>query len=197
MYLRPRNALQKRRLQPQWPIERESLTLSVAWWRRSRRAGQKRDDRAQRNVPGPQKWERSNESVESRPAPQNIPVRTPGAVAGGNRKHSKKSPSKLPSVIAAMVSPASSIGPHPSVPSAASTIPQSSVIQRDRRRKRAGSWSSAEPPRRLWKSITLEAASEFSEPLALDIATAKIAAISRPRTPGGMAVTMKSGKTES
>jgi len=30
MYLRPRNALQKRRLQSQWPIQRESLTRSVA-----------------------------------------------------------------------------------------------------------------------------------------------------------------------
>ncbi len=52
-------------------------------------------------------------------------------------------------------------------------------------------------PRNCRKSTTLDAARELSEPLALDMATAKMAAMTIPRTPEGIAVTMKSGKTQS
>src|SRR5882762_10193314 len=127
-----------------------------------------------------------------------MPVSTPDAVACLSRNARRKSPSKLPSVIEAIVNPASSIGPHCSVPSATRTTPQTRVIHRERRRKPAESLPPGiEPPRNSLKSTTLDAARELSEPLALDIATAKIEATTKPRKPEGIAVTIKSGKTQS
>ena len=90
---------------------------------------------------------------------------------------------KLPNGIEATVSPASSSGPHFISPKMISTPPHTSVIPRESRRNRFGSVSC---PRNLAKSITLEAASEFSEPLAFDIATATIDASNSPASPGGI-----------
>ena len=47
------------------------------------------------------------------------------------------------------------------------------------------------------KSSTLDAASEFSEPLALDMATATIDASRRPASPTGISRTRKSGRMRS
>src|SRR6266851_7573471 len=108
-------------------------------------------------------------------SPTNMPVKTPAGVARGSRNASRKSPSKLPKVIEAIVNPASSMGPHSSVPSTTRRTPQNNVIQRERRRKRSG-WPppGIDGPRNSRKSTTLDAARELSEPLALDMATAKI-----------------------
>src|SRR5258708_2181526 len=131
-------------------------------------------------------------------SPTNMPVKTPVEVARGSRNASRKSPSKLPKVTEAMVNPASSMGPHSSVPSTTRTTPQNNVIQRENRRKRLGlPPPGIDGPRNSGKSARLEAARELGEPLALDMATAKIAAMTKPRNPGGIAVTIKSGKTQS
>src|SRR3977135_4689741 len=117
-----------------------------------------------------------------------MPVNTPGAVARGRRNARQKSPSKLPSVIEAIVNPASSIGPHRSVPSTARTTPQTSVIHRERRRKPAESLPPGiEPPRNSLKSTTLDAARELSETLALDMGTARMGAMTKPRKHEGLA----------
>ena len=66
-------------------------------------------------------------------------------VARWLKNPNRKSPSRLPNVIEAIVSPASSNGPQRTVPSAVSTAPQTSVMRRDSRR----TWlSSAALPRR-------------------------------------------------
>ena len=67
-------------------------------------------------------------------------------------------------------------------------------MPRESRRKRAGSVAR---PRIRPKSSTLDAASEFSEPLALDIATATIDARSKPVSPVGISRTRKSGRMRS
>ena len=72
------------------------------------------------------------------------------------------------------------------------TSPQSSVMRRERRRTE---WApSSSLLQSAGKSRTLEAASEFSEPLALDMATARMAASSRPASPTGISRTRKSGR---
>src|SRR5260370_5478440 len=107
---------------------------------------------------------------------RNIPVKSAVEVARGSRNASRQSASKLPKVTEAMVNPASSMGPHSSVPSTTRTTPQNNVIQRENRRKRLGlPPPGIDGPRNSRKSTTLEAARELSEPPALDMATAKIA----------------------
>ena len=67
-----------------------------------------------------------------------------------------------------------------------STSPQKSVMLRERRRKLRSSVDTPSlGPRNAEKSSTLLAAREFSEPLALDMATAMMEASSNPAKAGG------------
>src|SRR6266849_800265 len=135
---------------------------------------------------------RKTHKMAARPA--NIPIRAPRAPARGSRVPSRKRPSRLPKGSEATVSPVSSSGPHFTRPKPMSTRPQRRVMRRERRRNRAGSGLR---PRKREKSRTLEAASEFNEPLALDMATATIEASIRPASPTGISRTRKRGRIRS
>src|SRR2546429_3494912 len=104
-------------------------------------------------------------------SPANIPTSAPRAFAPRSKVPSRNKPSKLPKGSEATVSPASSRGPHLTNPKPISTKPHTRVMPRDTRKNRRVSMLR---PQTFAKSSTLEAASEFSEPLALDIATATI-----------------------
>src|SRR5271165_3955690 len=132
-------------------------------------------------------------------SPAIMPASAPFAWARRSMVPSKNNPSRLPSGNAATVNPVSSSGPHFMNPKASSTPPQSRVASRDARRRLAelsAPVAAGDPPRRE-KSRTLEAASEFSEPLALDIATATMEASSNPAKPTGISRTRNSGKIRS
>src|ERR1700722_4756193 len=105
-------------------------------------------------------------------SPANIPTSAPLAFERRLSVPRRKSPSRLPNGNAATVSPASSTGPQVISPKPISTSPQNNVMRRDNRRKPTSFLDSCLPERSAEKSRTLLAASEFSEPLALDIATA-------------------------
>src|SRR5579872_6476938 len=102
-----------------------------------------------------------------------------------------------------MVRPATRTGPQGMRPRAPRRSPQIKVAQRERWRRPA--WDEAElesgmeaaGPRNLLKSTMLEEARELSEPLALDMATARMAASTKPERPTGMYWTMNSGKMRS
>src|SRR5216684_2215067 len=105
--------------------------------------------------------------------PPNMPMRAPSELALRSRVPSRKSPSKLPKGSETTVKPASRSGPHFFKPKATNTKPQARVMRRDSFKKFL---ESSDLPHSREKSRTLEAASEFSEPLALDIATAMMEA---------------------
>src|SRR6202043_525916 len=108
----------------------------------------------------------------------------------------KNTPSIAPLEMEAIESPASRTGPHGSNPNEPSTTPQTSVIQRERRSDLAA-LSLPSPLPAPPRSIMLEDASEFNEPLAFDIATAKIDASTIPASPRGISRTINSGKIRS
>src|SRR5208337_1893735 len=127
-------------------------------------------------------------------SPANIPASDPLEFARASKVPSKNNPSELPNGREATVNPASSTGPHFTNPRTINTAPHTSVILRENFKKLPGS---AECPRSAAKSMTLEAASEFSEPLALDIATARIDASSSPASPVGISRIRNNGKMRS
>src|SRR6202022_3222890 len=109
-------------------------------------------------------------------SPANIPASASLAFERRLSVPRRKSPSKLPKGSDATVSPASSTGPQVTRPKHMSTTPHNSVMRRDSRRKLASFAGRRLPKRSAEKSRTLLAAREFSEPLALDIATAMMEA---------------------
>jgi hypothetical protein len=104
---------------------------------------------------------------------------------------SKNIPNKLPKGNDATVNPVSSNDPHGRNPNAINTAPQTSVILRESCKNFAGSLRC---PAASGKSRMLEAASEFSEPLAFDIATAMIDANISPARPTGISRAKKIGR---
>src|SRR5450631_3900284 len=126
--------------------------------------------------------------------PKNIPITAPKAFARRSRVPNKNKPNKLPSGKAATVNPASNNGPHFTNPNPIKTKPQKSVICRERRKKSAGS---APRPASREKSKMLEAAKEFKDPLAFDIATATIEASNNQAKPTGISRTKNKGKIRS
>ncbi len=127
------------------------------------------------------------------PSPKSIPTIAPVAFARLFHMPSKKTPSIAPYVIEVIVNPATSTGPQCTSPRLPSTIPQMSVIHRERFSNSPGDRSTpARAP--APKSMMLDEASEFNDPLALDMATAKIAASTSPAIPGGISVTINVGK---
>src|SRR5271166_3134440 len=127
-------------------------------------------------------------------SPKIIPVRDPFEFDRESNVPRKNNPSRLPNVNEAMVSPASSTGPQFTNPRKISTMPHTSVIRRDNFMNFSGSRVC---PRNAAKSITLLAAREFSEPLAFDMATARMAASSNPASPVGISRTRNSGRIRS
>src|SRR5712671_4581727 len=125
-------------------------------------------------------------------SPANMPMRAPRAFALRSRVPNRKSPSKLPEGNEITVKPASRSGPHFIRPKAIKTNPQVRVMRRDNFKKLL---ESSDFPHSREKSRTLEAAREFSEPLALDMATAMMEASSRPASPGGISRARNSGRT--
>src|SRR3954447_5054733 len=111
-----------------------------------------------------------------------IPAVTPVAFARVVSTPSTNAPSIGPYTIDATVRPAVKTEPHPRATTAMriSTIPHAAVHQRDN----VSSCRSGTFPASGWqKSITVVDASELSDSLRLDIAAAKIAAITSPETP--------------
>src|SRR5712692_74117 len=135
---------------------------------------------------------RNTNKIDANPA--NIPASAPRAFAPRSRVPSKNSPSKLPNGSDATVSPASNSGPHRTNPNPINTNPHTSVMRREIRKKPAASVAF---PHNREKSSTLDAASEFSAPLALDIATAITEASSKPASPAGISRTKNVGRTRS
>src|SRR6202158_5414590 len=123
-----------------------------------------------------------------------MPMRAPSAFALRSSVPRRKSPSKLPKGSETTVKPVSSSGPHFFKPKAIKTKPQARVMRRDSFKKLL---ESGDFPHSREKSRTLEAAREFSEPLALDIATAMMEASNRPASPGGISRTRNSGRMRS
>src|SRR5205807_4856438 len=106
-------------------------------------------------------------------SPQNMPMVAPTPVARLSNVPNRKRPSRLPNGNETTVSPASSSGPHETRLNPINTAPQTSVMRRDKRRNCSGLVCR---PLSREKSRTVLAASEFSEPLTFDIATARIEA---------------------
>src|SRR5215472_4184049 len=123
--------------------------------------------------------------------PPNIPTSEPSAFARGSNVPSKNRPSRLPKGSAATVSPASRRWPQGSNPKPISTAPHTRVMRRERCRNVEVSLLSSRKPA---KSTTLDAASELSEPLALDMATARIEARRTPVRPLGISRTRNIGR---
>src|SRR6267378_1181013 len=96
-------------------------------------------------------------------SPANMPMRAPRALALRSSVPNRKSPSKLPKGSEITVKPASRSGPHFIRPKAIKTNPQARVMRRDNFKKLL---ESSDFPHSREKSRTLEAAREFSEPLA-------------------------------
>src|SRR5260370_38947693 len=124
-------------------------------------------------------------------SPQNIPVSAPVEFARRSIVPSKNNPSKLPKGKDATVKPVSSNEPQGTNPKAINTTPHTSVIRRDSCKNFAGS---CRCPAAAEKSNMLDAAREFSEPLAFDMATAMIEASSNPAKPGGISRTRNQGR---
>src|SRR5215467_2197710 len=127
--------------------------------------------------------------------PQNIPVRAPAVFARLSKVPSKNNPSRQPKGKEATVKPSSrTLSQRMNTnPSAISTAPHASVIQRERE---SSVFASCRPAA-TEKSRMLEAAREFKEPLALDMATATIEASIRPARPSGISRARKRGSTRS
>src|SRR5579862_7617833 len=127
-------------------------------------------------------------------SPKNIPVSAPTVFARLSSVPSRNNPSKLPNGNDATVSPVSSTRSQRTNPNAISTSPHASVIRRDIARNFLASCCF---PAAVEKSRMLEAASEFSDPLAFYIATATIEATINPASPTGISHTRNSGSTRS
>src|SRR5437660_300000 len=95
-------------------------------------------------------------------SPANIPTSAPRAFTPWSKVPSRNKPSKLPKGSEATVSPVSSSGPHLTNPKPISTKPHTKVMPRDTRKNLHVSMLR---PQSFAKSSTLEAASEFREPL--------------------------------
>src|SRR5579859_286802 len=135
---------------------------------------------------------RQIETITARPV--NMPIVAPVAVAFLSNVPRKKSPRRLPKGIDATLRPVSRKGPHVFIPKASSTAPHASVTRRESRRNSLGFvWR----PLRREKSRTVLAVSELSEPLALDMATARIEASRIPARPVGISRTRKIGRMAS
>ena len=127
-------------------------------------------------------------------SPANIPASAPLALERRLSVPRKKRPSKLPKGSEATVRPASRSGPQVIKPKPIRIRPQKNVMRRERRRKPR---SFVGLLRRAEKSKTLLAAREFSEPLALDMATAMMEASNSPARPVGISRRRKSGRMRS
>src|SRR5208283_6214653 len=134
-------------------------------------------------------------TVRTAARPANIPASEPLEFARESRVPSKNRPNKLPKGREAMAKPVSNNECcHRTRPKKINTTPQTRVMRREIFRNFAGSVGR---PRNAFRSMTLEAAREFSEPEALDMATARIDARSRPANPVGISRTRKRGKMRS